>query len=91
MKTTLMLPMNEQDKSERIEWLLSTMNCAQKQLTHTAMSGKLGRPTQLKSAGRESQIRHQQWNFFHLLLFPRAAYYFQNSDQQMEVCKNKWP
>ena len=29
-----MLPMNEQDKSERIERLLSTMNCAQKQLTH---------------------------------------------------------
>ena len=88
MKITLMLPMNEEDKSERIEWLLSTMNCAQKQLTHTTMSGKLGRPTQLKSAGRESQIY-----FFALLIkdFPRVAYYFQSSNQQMEVCTGKWP
>ena len=56
MKMTTMLPMNEDDKSERIEWLLCTMNCAQKQLT--TMSGKHGHSTRLKSAGRESRNLH---------------------------------
>ena len=75
MKMTMMLLMNEDDKSERIEWLLGTMNCAQKQLT--TMSGKLGRSTRLKSAGRESQFHLHQKYFFALLikiyLFPRVA------------------
>ena len=75
MKMTMMLPMNENDKSERIEWLLCTMNCAQKQLT--TMSGKLGRSARLKSAGRESQFYLHQKYFFALLieiyLFPRVT------------------
>ena len=75
MKMTMMLPMNENDKSERIEWLLGTMNCAQKQLT--TMSGKHGRSAQLKSAGRESQFYLHQKYFFALLieiyLFPRVT------------------